>query len=173
MAVPRRHRPRTHEASADQLTLADWEREQALDPNLAIDRAPQAATSRPSDRSDAAPVSPSQVDGDRPVAHPTGSTAREGFGARLLLTVAEVADVTGLSTNAVYRAIASGELRASKLRGRLRVQRSAVDAWVDAARVPAHLTARDRRGSATIPRARTQAGRGLRELLQTATATPR
>ena len=49
-----------------------------------------------------------------------------------LLTVAEVGRATGLSANAVYRAIWNGELRASKLRGRLRIQIADVDAWVDA-----------------------------------------
>lgn len=41
---------------------------------------------------------------------------------RRLLTVGEVAETTGLSPDAVYRAVADGELRASKLRGRLRIQ---------------------------------------------------
>lgn len=50
---------------------------------------------------------------------------------RRLLNVAEVADATGLSRNAVYRAISAGELRASKLRGRLRVQLADLDAWID------------------------------------------
>ena len=49
---------------------------------------------------------------------------------RRLLTVSEVAEATGLSSNAVYRAIAVGELRASKLRGRLRVQLADLDAWI-------------------------------------------
>jgi excisionase family DNA binding protein len=48
-----------------------------------------------------------------------------------LLTVSEVAEATGLSRNAVYRAIWEGELRASKLRGRLRVQLADLDLWVD------------------------------------------
>jgi len=50
---------------------------------------------------------------------------------RRLLTVGEVADATGLSRNAVYRAIWDGELLASKLRGRLRVQLADLDAWID------------------------------------------
>ena len=50
---------------------------------------------------------------------------------RRLLTVSGVAEATGLSANAVYRAIAAGELRASKLRGRLRVQLADLDAWID------------------------------------------
>lgn len=48
-----------------------------------------------------------------------------------LLSVAEVADTTGLSESAVYRAIAVGELRASKLRGRLRVRLSDLESWIE------------------------------------------
>ena len=53
-----------------------------------------------------------------------------------LLTVAEVAEATGFSRNAVYRAIAAGELRASKLRGRLRVQLADLDAWIESNVLP-------------------------------------
>ena len=80
----------------------------------------------------------------------------------LLLTVSEVAEATGLSANAVYRAIAAGELRASKLRRRLRVQRADLEAWIDANVVCA-------RGAAeppSRPLTRGRAGRGLRELLE-------
>jgi excisionase family DNA binding protein len=45
--------------------------------------------------------------------------------------VGEVAQATGLSDNAVYRAISDGELRASKLRGRLRVELADLDAWIE------------------------------------------
>lgn len=51
---------------------------------------------------------------------------------RLLLTVSEVAEATGLSSNAVYRPIAACELGASKLRRRLRVQQADLEAWIDA-----------------------------------------
>ena len=80
---------------------------------------------------------------------------------RLLLTVSEVADATGLSSNAVYRAIAAGELRASKLRRRLRVRRADLDAWFDSNVVCA-------RGVQQPPAALAsgRAGRGLRELLE-------
>jgi excisionase family DNA binding protein len=82
---------------------------------------------------------------------------------RVLLTVSEVAQATGLSSNAVYRAIAAGELRASKLRRRLRVQRADLDAWIDANVVCA-------RGAHEPPPAHRPApgrvGRGLRELLE-------
>lgn len=81
----------------------------------------------------------------------------------LLLTVSEVAEATGLSSNAVYRAIAAGELRASKLRRRLRVQRADLEAWIDANVVCA-------RGAVEPPAAHRlapgRAGRGLRNLLE-------
>ena len=77
--------------------------------------------------------------------------------------MSEVAEATGLSSNAVYRAIAAGELRASKLRRRLRVQRADLEAWIDANVVCA-------RGAAEPPAAGRltpgRAGRGLRELLE-------
>jgi excisionase family DNA binding protein len=86
---------------------------------------------------------------------------------RLLLTVSEVAEATGLSSNAVYRAIAAGELRASKLRRRLRIQAADLDAWIDANVVCS-------RGAGEAPPAPTlkpgRAGRGLRELLEAADA---
>ncbi len=76
---------------------------------------------------------------------------------RRLLTVSEVAEATGLSPNAIYRAIDAGELRASKLRGRLRVRLADVDGWIDSNVV----RVRTRVATPSIPR------RGLRELLNT------
>jgi excisionase family DNA binding protein len=82
---------------------------------------------------------------------------------RLLLTVSEVAEATGLSSNAVYRAIAAGELRASKLRRRLRVQAADLDAWIDSNVV----CARGADGSPPPPTLRPgRPGHGLRELLE-------
>lgn len=82
---------------------------------------------------------------------------------RLLLTVSEVAEATGLSSNAVYRAIAAGELRASKLRRRLRVQPADLDAWVDANVV----CTRGSDDPPPPPRFRPgRPGHGLRELLE-------
>jgi excisionase family DNA binding protein len=49
-----------------------------------------------------------------------------------LLTAADVADRCGLSRKAVYRAIERGELKAFRLCSRLRIEPSAVDAWLDA-----------------------------------------
>ena len=161
MAAPRTHPRSKPDASADQLTLADWEREQAHDALRAIEagtRSQEAPTVR-AERTEAARSR-------------SRSITPDGFSPRKLLTVAEVARETGLSMNAVYRAISNGELRASKLRGRLRVQSSDVDAWVDGARVPARATGRDDRGSARTPRAQSRPGRGLRELLHAAGAVP-
>ena len=84
---------------------------------------------------------------------------------RRLLTVSELAELTGLSTNAVYRAIAGGELRASKLRGRLRVQLADLDAWIDSNVV----CARGVDDASAVPTELFRAGRvgrGLRELLE-------
>ena len=84
---------------------------------------------------------------------------------RRLLTVIEVAETTGLSTNAVYRAIAAGELRASKLRGRLRVQLGDLDAWIDSNIVCARGD--DDRFPAAAEFLRVgRVGRGLRQLLE-------
>jgi excisionase family DNA binding protein len=82
---------------------------------------------------------------------------------RLLLTVSEVAEATGLSSNAVYRAIAAGELRASKLRRRLRVQATDLDAWIDSNVVCARSAA-DLETSPMLKPGR--AGHGLRALLE-------
>jgi excisionase family DNA binding protein len=84
---------------------------------------------------------------------------------RRLLTVSAVAELTGLSPNAVYRAIAGGELRASKLRGRLRVQLADLDAWIDSNVVCAGGDDDWSATPAEFLRAG-RAGRGLRELLE-------
>jgi excisionase family DNA binding protein len=84
---------------------------------------------------------------------------------RRLLSVAEVADATGLSANAVYRAIWAGELRATKLRGRLRVPVRELDAWVDSNLVCAR-GAHDEPPPPARPSGRNGPGRGLRELLE-------
>ena len=83
---------------------------------------------------------------------------------RRLFTVGDVAEITGLSPNAVYRAIAAGELRASKLRGRLRVQLADLDAWIESNVVRAR-----RDDWSLVPGGLLRAGRsgrGLRELLE-------
>ena len=49
-----------------------------------------------------------------------------------LLSVSDVAKLTGLSRKAVYRAIQDRELRAAKLRGRLLIRPTDFDAWFDA-----------------------------------------
>ncbi len=145
MAVPSRHPRSTHDASAYQLTLADWEREQAGDgarDHGAGDRRanPEPESAHSGDDVNVAVDGQAREHGSR--RSRTRSITGDGFEARQLLTVSEVARATGLSANAIYRAIASGELRASKLRGQLRIQNSDVEAWVDAARVPVRATGR-------------------------------
>jgi excisionase family DNA binding protein len=88
-----------------------------------------------------------------------------------LLRVSDVSRITGLSTNAVYRAIWSGELQASKLRGQLRVQAADVKAWVVAGRVTGTRTVQEPPPRARGPRTASP-GRGLRELLEAGTPPP-
>ena len=81
-----------------------------------------------------------------------------------LFSVSEVAELTGLSESVLYRAIAAGELRASKLRGRLRVRFADLEAWIESNLVFPDPPRRTRR---THPRPQQPArGRGLRELLR-------
>ena len=87
---------------------------------------------------------------------------------RGLLTVAQVAEATGFSRNAVYRAIAAGELRASKLRGRLRVQLVDIDRWIDANVVACTADLQPPRPSRSPCLG--GPGRGLRELFEVADA---
>ncbi len=54
------------------------------------------------------------------------STQREAT----FLRPSEAAEITGLSTRAIYRAIERGELRAARLCSRLRIPRDAFDEWV-------------------------------------------
>ncbi len=82
-----------------------------------------------------------------------------------LLSVTEVADTIGLSETAIYRAIAAGELRASKLRGRLRVQLADLEQWIEANRVRPVTSDRSTRQATGRPPARSRVG-GLRELLR-------
>lgn len=77
--------------------------------------------------------------------------------------MSEVAEATGLSSNAVYRAIAAGELRASRLRRRLRVQAADLDAWIDSNVVCARGVGEPPPPPTLWPGRR---GHGLRELLE-------
>jgi excisionase family DNA binding protein len=133
-----------------QLTFADWERDLALDARSATETSEAGGSQSPS-----------------------GTSADRELGERQLLTVSEVARATGLSVNAIYRAVWSGELRASKLRGRIRIPAEAVTAWVDETRVPTSQPQRIRptRSTPRAPRA-VGGGRGLRELLQAAGPPP-
>jgi excisionase family DNA binding protein len=81
-----------------------------------------------------------------------------------LFSVSEVAELTGLSESVLYRAIADGELRASKLRGRLRVRLVDLEVWIESNLVRPDIPRRIRR---TQPRPQQLSqGRGLRELLR-------
>jgi excisionase family DNA binding protein len=50
---------------------------------------------------------------------------------RKLLSPQEVSELCGLNVEVIRRAIRDGELRASKLRGKLRVRHEDFDAWID------------------------------------------
>ena len=84
---------------------------------------------------------------------------------RSLLTVSQVAEATSLSPNAIYRAIRNGELRASKLRGRLRVQLTDLDAWINSNLVTTRAIPEEAPAPARPPE-RNGPGRGLLELLE-------
>jgi excisionase family DNA binding protein len=160
--VALRKPPRTKlEVDGQQLTLGDWERDQAGEaqgkpqsglPKLSpTEGQTKTAAQRRADSSQQSFSTTGLGDGD--------------LSARRFLTVAEVGRVTGLSANAVYRAIWSGELRASKLRGRLRVRSDEVEAWADDGRVSTRRVDRER-PAPTRRSAPADSGRGLRELLQ-------
>jgi excisionase family DNA binding protein len=52
---------------------------------------------------------------------------------RVLLTVRDVADVTGLSDRAIYHAVARGELRALRVCSRIRIPQEWFDEWLERA----------------------------------------
>jgi excisionase family DNA binding protein len=52
-----------------------------------------------------------------------------------LLSIADVATFTGLSEHSIRRAIKAGELPATMLRGRYRIDRDDLLTWVDAGRI--------------------------------------
>lgn len=83
------------------------------------------------------------------------STPREAA----FLRPAEAAQLTGLSTRAIYRAIERGELRAARLCSRLRIPRAAFDEWVECCvvRAPERAT--------TYPRVPPPAAGSFRSLL--------
>lgn len=53
-----------------------------------------------------------------------------------MLTVQDVADITRLSAYTIRACIRAGELRATKLRGRLRVAPGDLQEWIDGNRLP-------------------------------------
>ncbi len=52
---------------------------------------------------------------------------------RVLLTVRDVAEVTGLSDRAIYAAVARGDLRAIRVCSRIRIPQEWFDEWLDRA----------------------------------------
>jgi excisionase family DNA binding protein len=83
-----------------------------------------------------------------------------------LLSVRDVAELAGLSGMAVYRAISAGELRASKLRGQLRIRPEDFDKWVDESVVDAARGYEPSRVTVAPSVSQGRSGRGLRELLR-------
>jgi excisionase family DNA binding protein len=75
-----------------------------------------------------------------------------------MLTPRQVAELAQMSYHAVLRAINDGELAASRLRGRLRVQPADFNAWVDGSRVTLAKAPRPRIAQATSQRSRPGAG---------------
>jgi excisionase family DNA binding protein len=73
-----------------------------------------------------------------------------------LLTPTEVGELVGLKRDAIYRAIDAGQLKAVRLRGRLRSREDWVDEWVQASVVrPNRSTSPDEQ-----QRSRRRAARG-------------
>jgi excisionase family DNA binding protein len=59
-----------------------------------------------------------------------GARRAQDAGSTTMLTVPEVAAACQISQSSVRRAIADGELRAVKLRSRIRIPREAFDTWL-------------------------------------------
>jgi len=78
-----------------------------------------------------------------------------------LLSPEEVARACGLSRRAVYRAIARGELRATRLCNRLRIRPAEFEKWIEAGASKPETAARPE--ERTTPK--TGSARGLRTLL--------
>ena len=76
------------------------------------------------------------------------------------LRPSEAAELAGLSTRAIYRAIERGELRAAKLCSRLRIPRAAFEEWVEACAVK-----RARSDAIVYPRVPPPASGSFRALL--------
>jgi excisionase family DNA binding protein len=93
-----------------------------------------AESRRPTDTGQAGSAEPAEVG----VAQARSFTSGIGSGgtagaAPQFYSVAQVAEMFGMSTMTVYRAIAAGEFPAVRIRGRLIVPAKALDAMVDAA----------------------------------------
>jgi len=101
---------------------------------------------------DWATVQPSQVELDWHRPRPADGTSRAGQAKesgrqngptndveepapKEFLSVREAAEIVGLSEKALRRAIRDGELPASKPRGRIRIRRADIEAWIKSSRI--------------------------------------
>jgi excisionase family DNA binding protein len=82
-----------------------------------------------------------------------------------LLSVRDVAELAGLSQMAVYRAIHDGELKAAKLRGKLRIRPKDFERWIDESSVEPTRT-REPIAAATQAKSAASGGSGLKALLE-------
>ena len=82
------------------------------------------------------------------------------MGMEMLMSVEEVGELCGLSRRAVYRAIERGELTASRICHRLRIEPVEVEAWIRREQVQVV-----RQFDPPPPRSRLAAACGLRRLL--------
>jgi excisionase family DNA binding protein len=81
------------------------------------------------------------------------------------LSVTETARASGLSRQAVYRAIGRGELRASVVCSRIRIHPDDFLAWMDGDRAAAVSSAPPPRAAGRVGARKTPAPDGLRSLL--------
>jgi len=95
-----------------------------------------------------------------PAAAPEGAPRATSPPSRSLLSPEDVARRFGLSRKAVYRAVARGELRAARIRSRLRIDPGDLEAWFQASLVDPI----DRPPTAPVP-GRLPVSTGLRRLL--------
>ncbi|WP_018466052.1 helix-turn-helix domain-containing protein [Calidithermus timidus] len=60
----------------------------------------------------------------------SGTGPLKGGGSRLAYSVKEVAELTGLSRNEIYRLLRTGELRSIRLGHRFLIPRSVLEEWL-------------------------------------------
>lgn len=75
-----------------------------------------------------------------------------------MLSVSDVAVIVGMTEGTVRQAIREGQLRASKLRGRIRIEPTEVDAWInDSTIIPQPLPSTRQHIDLVVPRLATAA----------------